>query len=341
MTRLLPHSIRRRATAAVAARYAGLTWLIQRMPRRASVITLMYHRICDVLQVSGDPHLVSASPEIFAQQLDSLKRVGPVVSLDEALAHLEGGGRGSVVLITFDDGYLDNYRHAWPLLRAAGLPATFFLTTSFVGSSAWPWWDRIAYAVRNTSHDTIAVGGETLLLGSSLASRLRATRALQRRYERLSGCATEVLIREIEDRCGCAAQPTHRRFLDWDEAREMQAGGMTIGAHTLTHPLLARLPAAEQYRELAESRRLLQERLGAPIDAVAYPVGHRETFGEPAVAAARAAGYRAAFRSEVDGFNSPPVHDWFRLARIAVDHLTPDLLELRVGLIAATGGLRL
>jgi peptidoglycan/xylan/chitin deacetylase (PgdA/CDA1 family) len=334
------HKRSRRAAAAAVSRYTGFTWAIRRLPHKASLIVLTYHRVCDVATVQGDPHVVDASPEVFEQQLQRLKRTCTVVGLEEAIAHVSSPrSRGAVVLITFDDGYHDNYRVAFPILRSAGLPATFFLVTTFVGSAVWPWWDRIAYAVRNTRRLDISLGtGEQVRFGSAPEERLQAIRRLLRIYYGLPGSLAPAFVDNVEQRCEIAAPLGKRRFLDWNEAQEMRAAGMDIGAHSHTHPVLSRLTAEDQYWELAESRRILEQRLGCNVHSFAYPVGGRGAFDETTIRAVERAGYRVAFSYDQIGFNSAPWHNPLCLSRIEVgQEVTPDLLELRVALLSTTG----
>jgi peptidoglycan/xylan/chitin deacetylase (PgdA/CDA1 family)/GT2 family glycosyltransferase len=334
------HKRSRRAAVAAASRYTGFTWAIRRLPHKASLIVLTYHRVCDVATVQGDPHVVDASPEVFEQQLQRLKRTCTVVGLEEAIAHVSSPrSRGAVVLITFDDGYHDNYGVAFPILRSAGLPATFFLVTTFVGSAVWPWWDRIAYAVRNTRRLDISLGtGEQVRFGSAPEERLQAIRRLLRIYYGLPGSLAPAFVDNVEQCCEIAAPLGKRRFLDWNEAQEMRAAGMDIGAHSHTHPVLSRLTAEDQYWELAESRRILEQRLGCNVHSFAYPVGGRGAFDETTIRAVERAGYRVAFSYDQIGFNSAPWHNPLCLSRIEVgQEVTPDLLELRVALLSTTG----
>jgi peptidoglycan/xylan/chitin deacetylase (PgdA/CDA1 family) len=228
---------------------------------------------------------------------------------------------------------------AFPILRSAGLPATFFLVTTFVGSVIWPWWDRIAYAVRNTRRLEISLGtGEQVRFGAAPKERLQAVRRLLRIYYGLPGPLAQAFVHDVEHRCEMAAPLGRRRFLDWDEAKEMRAAGMDIGAHSHTHPVLSRLPAEDQYRELVESRRILEQRLGCDVHSCAYPVGGRDTFDETTIRAAERAGYRVAFSYDQGGFNSAPWRNPLCLSRIEVgQEVTPDLLELRVALLSTTG----
>jgi peptidoglycan/xylan/chitin deacetylase (PgdA/CDA1 family) len=118
----------------------------------------------------------------------------------------------------------------------------------------------------------------------------------------------------------------------------MRDAGMDIGAHSHTHPVLSRLPAEEQYWELAESRRILEQRLGCDVHSCAYPVGGRDAFDETTIRAAEDAGYRVAFSYDQVGFNAAPWRNPLCLSRIEVGkEMTPDLLELRVALLSTSG----
>ena len=95
-----------------------------------------------------------------------------------------------------------------------------------------------------------------------------------------------------------------RLFLDWDEVREMSAGGMDIGSHTVTHPIIGRLSPARQYEEVAVSKEIIEAELAKPVTTLAYPTGSLDTFTDQTFDALRRAGYRAAF-SFYGGVNFP------------------------------------
>ena len=112
---------------------------------------------------------------------------------------------------------------------------------------------------------------------------------------------------------------SRKLFVSWDAAREMRNAGMTIGSHTVTHPVLAALPEADQHRELVDSRERIGEMLGVKPDLLAYPVGGPTAFTEATKRLARQAGYRAAF-SYFGIRNVPGQIDQFAISRSAVEH---------------------
>src|SRR5262245_44701688 len=119
---------------------------------RPGLVVLTYHRIADP---GADPFydpVISATPESFRAQLEWLRRHLRILSLEELLARREAGRpwREPAALVTFDDGYRDNFEAAVPILRAGNIPATFFLPTAFLESPRLPWWDRVAYVIKQT-----------------------------------------------------------------------------------------------------------------------------------------------------------------------------------------------
>jgi hypothetical protein len=128
-------------------------------------------------------------------------------------------------------------------------------------------------------------------------------RTVLKLYKRPENSDPARFIRELgEETKGEDVPGTLRRFLNWDEAREMSRGGMAIGSHTHSHIVLSQLEPDRQLEELSHSRSILREQLGAEADALAYPVGGRASFTQRTQQLARDAGYRAAF-SKYGGTN--------------------------------------
>ncbi len=125
----------------------GLTALLEALPTRDCLLVLNYHRIGDPAATDLDPGVFAATADGFQQQVRRIKRRLPIVSAEEAARFIEGkdNSRGTRVLLTFDDGYLDNYELAFPILKAEGVTAVFYLVTESIGSNRIQWWDRIAW----------------------------------------------------------------------------------------------------------------------------------------------------------------------------------------------------
>ncbi len=280
---------------------SGAPFLLSQLPARDSLLVLNYHRIGNSADDLFDPGVFSATADQLDDQIFYLKRRVSLVTLEEALSFIDGGDKDKVrrcrVLITFDDGYLDNYKIAFPILRAHGAQGVFFLATSMVGSSKVPWWDHIAYLMKTASRRRFSLRYPADLAVDIDRNGLRESlEAVLRSYKKAGNSDPARFIQELAEEAKGEEPPgTLRRFLNWDEAREMARGGMAIGSHTHSHSVLSQLEPERQYEELSKSRAILKEQLGVETDVLAYPVGHKDSFSDRTRRIAREAGYRAAF----------------------------------------------
>ena len=318
----------------------GLTALLEALPTRDCLLVLNYHRIGDPEQTDLDPGVFAATADGFREQVRRIRRRLPIVGVEEAVAFVQGRdtGRGTRVLLTFDDGYLDNFEIAFPVLKAEGATAVFFLVTESVGSSNVQWWDQIAWLLgqarrRRFRLETVAV--EIDLDRDGLPASRERMLAL---YKAAGAAKAAQLLAELRDAADAPPLHTQRFFLDWDEAREMVRAGMDIGSHTCSHPVLANLPPDEQLRELTESKAMLEERLGSSVCSLAYPVGIPEAFSAETKTAAREAGYDLAF-SFYGGFNPYGGTDPFNVRRHAVSSFDLHRFRFQVAAAGVTGKL--
>lgn len=290
--------------------WSGASFLLSHLPAHDSLLVLNYHRIGNAADDLFDPGVFSATADQFNEQIKYLKRRLSLVTLDEALAFIDGTEKETAprcrVLITFDDGYLDNYEIAYPILRSHGAQGVFFLATGMVGSCEIPWWDRIAYLVK-TAHKrqfTLHYPAE-LAVDIDKCGLEKSLTAILKLYKLPDNTLPERMIHELAEAAEGEEPPgTLRRFLNWDEAREMIAGGMAIGSHTHSHHLLSQLEPERQLEELSTSRAILKEKLGIDAETIAYPVGAQSSFTKQTQVLVQQAGYRAAF-SFYGGTNLP------------------------------------
>src|SRR5262245_26374135 len=302
----------------------GVVGVLERVPRPRGLLVLTYHRVGALAGNPFDDATFSATPEAFRTQVTYLKERFAMPPVDEILESLARGRTNDpMALITFDDGYRDNHDIAFPVLRDIGVPACFFVVTGLLDSPALPWWDQVAYSVKNTSVEVLKLDyPERLEFDLRVTPRGFATWRILRAYKDatapdqsrfLDELATQTQICVDDRRLG------QTLFMSWDAAREMASAGMTIGSHTTSHPVLSSLPEAAQRRELVESRERIGEMIGLRPDVLAYPVGGRGAFNDMTKRLAREVGYRAAFRYH-GGLNRPDATDLFSIARIAVEH---------------------
>jgi peptidoglycan/xylan/chitin deacetylase (PgdA/CDA1 family) len=337
---------KREAIARLSANL-GLTSALEILPGSRRLVILNYHRIGDPAQTPYDPTTFSTSAEEFDQQIGWLKRRFHIATLDETVAALDGAHRwaksGTSLLITFDDGYLDNYTAAFPVLRSHGVQGIFFLPTAFVGSGRIPWWDSIAYIVKHTRNKHTRNRAFRLEYPESVQfdlDQVPLQSVLNRLFEfcRRNEVDTHRLIAGLEEACNCPrpAVDAGRCFLNWDEAREMQAAGMAFGSHTHTHEILAKLPPDRQREELETSFAIVQRELAPPVHALAYPVGLLSCFSADTIRIAQQAGYAAAF-SYYGGANVPGHMERFDIRRFPIANPSVSRLRLQIALAGITG----
>jgi peptidoglycan/xylan/chitin deacetylase (PgdA/CDA1 family) len=294
-------SLGKRELLAKALFWSGAASLFGQLPERDLLLVLNYHRIGNSDDDLFDPGVFSATQDQLNEQISYLKRHVSLVTLQEAVAFVDGTinekSKRCRVLITFDDGYLDNYQVAFPILRSHGVQGVFFLVTSLVGSCYVPWWDHIAYVIKTARQRQFCLRYPAeLVVDVDKNGMMTSLRNVLGLYKRPENTEPPRFIQELrEEAKGNDLPGTMRRFLNWDEAREMISGGMTIGSHTHTHHVLSQLGPDQQRRELAQSRILLREQLGIEADTLTYPVGGSSSISDQTHVFAREAGYRVAF----------------------------------------------
>ena len=218
-----------------------------------------------------------------------------VLPLDEAVERLKRGSLPArAASITFDDGYADNCTVALPILKRHGLPATFFIATGYLDGGCM-WNDRVIAAIRGAPGEMIDL--EAVDLGTlpveSMTDRRAAIDAILGRLKYLEGGRRDDLANAIAAAAGIDIPGN--LMLSTEQVREIRLSGMGIGAHTVTHPILARIPLESARREAKVSGEHLQDLIGEPIALFAYPNGRPGTdYHSDHVDLMREIGFRAA-----------------------------------------------
>ncbi|MBM3268863.1 MAG: polysaccharide deacetylase family protein [Candidatus Sericytochromatia bacterium] len=239
-------------------------------PIRLPLVVLAYHR---VTRLAADPFRLAVAPERFRAHLALLRKQFAAVRFEADWSQV----RRPAVVITFDDGYADNVREALPLLEEFGLPATFFVTSGMVGAAREFWWDELARLVliRCSQPSRFPIPGTDLHWA---AATPEDRQVLFHRLHRLcKRHGAEPILDLVRTWVGTAPGPreTHRA-LTLDELRRLAASPLvTVGAHTRTHPSLARLAPGAQRAEILGSQADLRAWLGRPIEVFSYPFGER------------------------------------------------------------------
>jgi peptidoglycan/xylan/chitin deacetylase (PgdA/CDA1 family) len=263
-------------------------------------LVLMYHRIAPHSPLD---HLgLAISPECFSQHLEVLSRVADVVPLGELeRRHQAGREQRPAVALTFDDGYADNLHYAQPLLDRFDAPATVFVATSLIGRPEPFWWDLLAAIVLGNHalprELAVKIGAAEFRYDKERGDRHALFDALRSRLKAASHADREAAINVLKTWVGTpppldpAARPMTRNELTQLHASRI----VEIGAHTLKHPSLPSLTVAEQFQEIAGSRRECDELLGMTPTSFAYPYGE---FAAETPALVAKAGFTRAYSTQ-------------------------------------------
>lgn len=288
----------KRERLARALERSGVGRVLRRGSLWRGVIVLAYHRIGDGSGASVDRELWSATAEQLDRQMRLVKRNFEIVGADQ-LTDGTSRGPGRRVMITFDDGYRDLHDLAFPVLAANDVAATLFLCTGFVDGLGGAWWDEIAWMIRGSERVRLGAGPWsptplTLWDDGAPATIERVNQA----YRTQPGHCCERFLDRLGEATGSGRRPPAESAADWitwDQAREMQAAGHEIGAHTVSHPLLARCSPEGQRAEITGSIERIEEQLGRRPRCFCYPVGLRDTFSAGTQQCLREAGIELAF----------------------------------------------
>jgi peptidoglycan/xylan/chitin deacetylase (PgdA/CDA1 family) len=280
-------------------------------------------------------HRVLAAPDpLFPDEPDAarfdricgwLARWFNVLPLDAAVKSLRAGRLPArAAAITFDDGYADNHDVAMPILRRHGLTATFFVATGFLDGGRM-WNDTVIESLRRTPHRSLDLTGLALpdvgqLSLDSWNARTDAIALLIKAVKHLQPERRAALVAMVGEMAGVAL-PTDL-MMSSVQVKALRDAGMQIGAHTVNHPILARLEHANARREMAESKEVLEAMLGERVGLFAYPNGcPGRDYTYDSVSLVRELGFDAAFstawgaaRSGCDPYQLPRFTPWDRIA---------------------------
>lgn len=306
-----------------------------------SCLVLMYHRVIQP-EAANIPLQAGmfVTPNTLKTHLEFLSHYFKMIRLEELMDYIAGNKvypiNQPLCAITFDDGWIDFYEHAYPLLATRQTPATVFLPTNLTGSDRWFWTDRIAYFLdrsknRNAnSHNPLTQ--QILGMEGSTEEVIENAICLLKRHKLAD---IENAITNLEAALGNVSVPNTRLFINWHEAREMyNSGFVSFGSHTANHPILTTLDEEEISTELFKSKeKLTLERVVAPqFIPFCYPNGNFNPYLAKLV---EEAGYSLAVTTDF-GWNRPN-SSLFSLKRIGIHQditSTPAMFGCRIaGLI--------
>jgi peptidoglycan/xylan/chitin deacetylase (PgdA/CDA1 family) len=288
-----------------------------------SLVVLNYHRIRgggSSGETAFDEGVFGPNALQFERQMEWISNNTEVLAEADVIERLVSGKKFGAPssLVTFDDGYVDNYQIAFPILARLAIPAIFFIPTALISSRQVGWWDIIAYLVKRSTRSHVSVDGEVI----PIADRNEAIRRLIRKVKQQTAGSHRSWLEGISDACGVpipAIEVQSRELMSWEQIREVSRGGVSIGSHTHSHTVLSNLGREGQREELRISKEILERELGKRVRSVAYPVGGRAHYGRDSMSLVAECGYEMGFCFH-GGVNRGSNLHRYQIERLGVPH---------------------
>jgi len=281
--------------------YLGLVAIIRNLFGQKGIRILAYHKIDNN---EFDDLNMSISVSDFEVQIKYLSKYYHVLSLLDYVRSIQNRKKikKNTVVITFDDGYKDNYTNAFPIIKKYHVPITIFLTVTPISTGQSLWYEVIVHMIKNSKIKELDLSdygmGHIILNSSSdkqaaiyqIVSNAKTMPENQR--QNLIDCLRQKLI--IEDNNNQNKDDMENLMLSWDEMREMKNHGVTFGSHTMNHPILTQIPLETAEMEIKKSKEIIEKELGEKISLFTYPNGGSEDFNEDIIDIIRKSGFSCA-----------------------------------------------
>jgi len=283
---------------------------------------LAYHRVFQEPKDIRYPFIegtISASPEEFEKQIKFVSNEFNVTNFNNLHAVMKSGRKipKKSLIITFDDGYKDNYEIAFGIIKSHHVTATIFVSTGFIDSGEHFWFDKVAYLINLTKAAKISLGdGKYKYYLSDENSKKRIKKEIARVFGICPDEERRNLLLELGQQSGVAVNQEDSKLaapLGWNEIREMSDYGIEIGSHTVNHPFLTHMREEEMLFELKKSKENIEAKIGKEVKSVAYPFG---IYNEKVMECAKKCGYQFGLSyehkiskyNENNRYNIPRVH---------------------------------
>ncbi len=300
----------------------GVFALFRKVARNKAAI-LMYHNLSESKDI--DNKGVQVNVDAFYSQMKYLKRYYEVISLSKLVKELAVNKniKPNYVAVTFDDGYLNNYRYAWPICKELGVPFTVYVATDFVDKQELLWPDRLRIGIKESRTKLMKfelLGSAYELSISTVQEKEAAYRVISRILKKMDLDLLDDFVIKIEKTLGVDTMLKSRevhRPCTWDQLGEMiDSGIVEIGSHTVGHPILSHLNPERVKFELENSKKQIERNIGTSCKHFAYPNGKQEDFNVSISSKVRELGYDSAVTT-LEGFCKPG-NDLYALPRFGV-----------------------
>jgi len=320
------------------ARYCGI-FRVSSWINKNIITILMYHGFYNPTNNKSGTNSIGKHLNIneFEKHIKLFTKYCTPISLQEVILNKELPP--NPVIFTFDDGYRNNYTYAFPLLKKYKVPATIFITTGFIDKINFLWTDRLEFVINNTHSKNIEFIWENKRLKIKLSTNQEKRQAISsiNRYlktisESKKASFLDRLEQVLEVDYSWDKFPPYLLPLTWDEIREMNNTGLiSIGSHTVSHPILSKCNFTEQKKELTLSQQRITEELGEECILFAYPNGKPGDFNQETIMLLKESGYKCGVTT-IPGYVDNDKQDNFQLKRFGTGGNLEDIGTIVTGL---------
>ncbi len=284
-----------RRSLVAASHRVGILSLVQHLERvdDQPLYILAYHRVDEPARAPYlDPSLLSATPAQFLEQMRFIAERYCPVSAEQVIDAVTGGTPlpADAVLVTVDDGYRDFAENIFQAAQHYSIRPVLFIPTGYVGKGSF-WWDQVYCAVRFAVTPALETPLGTLPVDTpeNIKGTLERLRACIKQAAPLEACR---VLEQLQASVPREVAERERSTLTWDELRALDRAGVTIAAHTHTHPILSRIPLEEARREIRGSQAAIAREIGHSLPIFAFPDGKPGTFNEDVIRILGEEGFR-------------------------------------------------
>ena len=227
------------------------------------------------------------------------------------------------VMVTFDDGFDDNYYYAYPILKKYAVPATMFISTSYIGQDEPIWFDWLASLFLAGSMNSIDIPllKKIYIKGNYLDNYANFHDLIKIIREIGNENRLEILSQLRDDYSAYMSHidTSESRFMNWEQIIELSKNDISIGSHTATHPIMSRLSHAEVRYELIQSKKDIETHTLINVNSFSYPTGQTSSFTDGVVEEVINAGYKVAY-TYIHAVNKLPIKNFYKIKRLHIEN---------------------
>ncbi|HCO53559.1 MAG TPA: polysaccharide deacetylase [Pelagibacterium sp.] len=331
-----PYSVYRAAFEALAL--PGVTAGLRRFSAARGLIFTLHRVVPDAPAEFSPNSILQVRPDFLEAVIVRAREAGfDIVDLDEAISRIGAEDAKPFIVLTFDDGYRDNLVHALPILRRHAAPFTLYIPTGLIDGVGIVWWQALEDII--AANDVVAFDmpeGPHYGDAGTLDQKNATFALVYERYRKMAEPEREASIRTLAQRYGFdLAAHCRELIMDWSELKTFAGEPLcTIGAHTVYHYELSKLPQDQMRAEIEQSANVLGAQFGKRPRHLSYPIGGVAAAGPREFAAARDLGFATAVTTRPGGLYAEHRAHLNALPRVSLNGLFQEKRFIDVFLTA-------